>query len=212
MVKIDTERREAVVQPGVINGDLNAQLAPLGFCFSPDPGSAAISSIGGNIAENAGGMHCLKYGVTVHHVNAVECALMGGDTVRSRGGRQRAGPARPDDRLGGDARHRHRGDASRSGRCPPRRRRLLAIFDDADEAAAAVSATIAAGIIPAAMEFFDRAAVGFFDAFAPSGYPAEGEAFLLIDLDGSAAEVAARHGGGGAAPAAWGARRPSGGR
>src|SRR4051794_2823452 len=81
-LRIDPERREAVVQPGVINGDLNARVAPMGFCFSPDPGSAAISSIGGNIAENAGGMHCLKYGVTVHHINAVQCALMGGDLTR----------------------------------------------------------------------------------------------------------------------------------
>src|SRR5262249_41844861 len=79
VIQIDTERREAAVQAGVINGDLNRMVTPHGLCFSPDPGSALISSIGGNIAENAGGMHCLKYGVTVHHVNAVDCVLIGGE-------------------------------------------------------------------------------------------------------------------------------------
>ncbi|MGI8691192.1 MAG: FAD-binding oxidoreductase [Thermomicrobiales bacterium] len=188
VMTIDTERREAVVQPGVINGDLNARLAPLGFCFSPDPGSAAISSIGGNIAENAGGMHCLKYGVTDDHVNAVTCALIGGDMTRLAS-----------DDVGSDLLGLLIGSEGTLGivteatvalrPLPAVTRTLLAIFDDADDAAAAVSATIAAGIIPAAMEFFDRAAVGFFDAFSPSGYPKEGEAFLLIDLDGSEDEV-----------------------
>jgi glycolate oxidase len=189
IVRIDTERREAVVQPGVINGDLNAQIATLGFCFSPDPGSAAISSIGGNIAENAGGMHCLKYGVTVHHVNAVECALMGGDTMRLAADDR--GPDLLGLMIGSEGTLGIVTEATVALRpLPAVTRTLLAVFDDADEAAAAVSAIIAAGIIPAAMEFFDRAAVGFFDAFAPSGYPAEGEALLLIDLDGSAADVA----------------------
>ncbi|MHB8646023.1 MAG: FAD-binding oxidoreductase [Thermomicrobiales bacterium] len=188
IVTIDTERREAVVQPGVINGDLNARLAPLGFCFSPDPGSAAIASIGGNIAENAGGMHCLKYGVTDDHVNAVACALIGGDTVRFAADDR--GPDLLGLLIGSEGTLGIVTEATVALRpLPAVTRTLLAVFDDADEAAAAASATIAAGIIPAAMEFFDRRAVAFFDAFSPSGYPAEGEAFLLIDLDGSAGEV-----------------------
>jgi len=194
VLTIDTERRVAVVQPGVINGDLNARLAPLGFCFSPDPGSAAISSIGGNIAENAGGMHCLKYGVTDDHVHAVECALIGGDTMRLAAGD--SGPDLLGLLIGSEGTLGIVTEATVTLRpLPAATRTLLAIFDDADDAAAAVSATIAAGIIPAAMEFFDRAAVGFFDAFAGSGsgsgsgYPAEGEAFLLIDLDGSEEHV-----------------------
>ncbi|MDQ6602549.1 MAG: FAD-binding protein [Chloroflexota bacterium] len=190
VLTIDTERRAAVVQPGVINGDLNARLAPLGFCFSPDPGSATISSIGGNIAENAGGMHCLKYGVTDDHVHAVECALIGGDTIRLAAGD--SGPDLLGLLIGSEGTLGIVTQATVALRpLPAVTRTLLAIFDDADDAAAAVSATIAAGIIPAAMEFFDRAAVGFFDAFSPSGsgYPAEGEAFLLIDLDGSEEHV-----------------------
>jgi len=189
ILTIDTERREAVVQPGVINGDLNARLAPLGFCFSPDPGSALISSIGGNIAENAGGMHCLKYGVTDDHVNAVACVLMGGDITRLAAGD--TGPDLLGLMIGSEGTLGIITEATVAlRRLPAVTRTLLAIFDDAADATAAVSATIAAGIIPAAMEFFDRRAVAFFDAFSPSGYPAEGEAFLLIDLDGSAGEVA----------------------
>jgi len=189
VLTIDTERREAVVQPGVLNGDLNARLAPLGFCFSPDPGSAAISSIGGNIAENAGGMHCLKYGVTDDHINAVACALIGGDTMRFVA--DDTGPDLLGLLIGSEGTLGIVTEATVALRpLPAVTRTLLAVFDDADDAAAAVSATIAAGIIPAAMEFFDRAAVGFFDAFSPSGYPREGEAFLLIDLDGSAGDVA----------------------
>jgi glycolate oxidase len=191
VLTVDTERREAVVQPGVINGDLNARLASLGFCFSPDPGSAAISSIGGNIAENAGGMHCLKYGVTDDHVSAVSCTLIGGDTVRLAA--DDSGPDLLGLVIGSEGTLGIVTEATVALRpLPAVTRTLLAIFDDAEEAAAAVSATIAAGIIPAAMEFFDRAAVGFFDAFSPSGsgYPSEGEAFLLIDLDGSAGDVA----------------------
>lgn len=188
IMAIDTERRAAVVQPGVINGDLNACLAPLGFCFSPDPGSAAISSIGGNIAENAGGMHCLKYGVTDDHVNAVECALIGGALTRFAA--NDAGPDLLGLLIGSEGTLGIVTEATVALRpLPAVTRTLLAVFDDAADAAAAVSATIAAGIIPAAMEFFDRAAVGFFDAYSPSGYPQEGEALLLIDLDGNERDV-----------------------
>ncbi|HEY8291951.1 MAG TPA: FAD-linked oxidase C-terminal domain-containing protein, partial [Thermomicrobiales bacterium] len=188
VLSIDTERREAIVQPGVINGDLNARLAPLGYCFSPDPGSALISSIGGNIAENAGGMHCLKYGVTDDHVRAVECALIGGDMMRFAADDR--GPDLLGLLIGSEGTLGIVTEATVTLRpLPAVTRTLLAIFDDAEEAAAAVSAIIAAGIIPAAMEFFDRAAVGFFDAFSSSGYPTEGAAFLLIDLDGNRDEV-----------------------
>lgn len=189
VLRVDAERREAVVQPGVINGDLNRQVAPLGLCFSPDPGSALISSIGGNIAENAGGMHCLKYGVTVHHVNAVECALMGGDLLRLAADDR--GPDLLGLLIGSEGTLGVVTEATVALRpLPPVTRTLLAVFDGAEDAAAAVSETIAAGIIPAAMELFDRAAVAFFDAYAPSGYPNDAEALLLIDLDGSADAVA----------------------
>lgn len=189
IMSVDTERRSAVVQPGVINGDLNKQLAPLGFCFSPDPASAPISSIGGNIAENAGGPHCLKYGVTVHHINAVECALVGGDVIRLAA--DDTGPDLLGLLIGSEGTLGIVTEATVALRSLPAVTwTLLAVFDNAEDAAAAVSATIAAGIIPAAMELFDGAAVAIFDAYAPSGYPTDAEALLLIDLDGSADEVA----------------------
>ena len=189
VVSIDAERREAVVQAGVLNGDLQTQLAPLGLVFSPDPASRPLATIGGNIAENAGGPHCLKYGVTVHHVHAVGCVLPGGAVL------QLDAADRGPDLLGlvigsegtlavvTEARVRLRP-------LPAVTRTLLAIFDRAEDAAEAVSATIAAGIIPAAMEFFDREATRFFEAYAPSGYPTDAEALLLIDVDGTAGEVA----------------------
>jgi glycolate oxidase len=189
ILHIDTERREATVQAGVINGDLNKRVAPMGFCFSPDPGSALISSIGGNIAENAGGMHCLKYGVTVHHIHGVDCVLIGGDRVRLAADDQ--GPDLLGLLIGSEGTLGIVTEATVALRpLPAVTRTLLAVFDRADDAAAAVSATIAAGIIPAAMELFDRAAVAFFDAYAPSGYPNDADALLLIDLDGTADEVA----------------------
>ena len=190
VLHIDTARQRATVQPGVINGDLNARLAPLGYCFSPDPASAPLSTIGGNIAENAGGPHCLKYGVTVHHVEAVTCALVGGDLLHLAAGD--AGPDLLGLLIGSEGTLGIVTEATvRLRPLPAVTRTLLAAFDRAEDAAAAVSATIAAGIIPAAMEYFDRAAVAVFDAYHPTTYPKDADALLLVDLDGTAARVAA---------------------
>ena len=82
VLQVDPDGLEAVVEAGVLNGSLQARLAPLGLCFSPDPASAPLSTVGGNIAENAGGPHCLKYGVTVHHVLGLTCVLPGGDVLQ----------------------------------------------------------------------------------------------------------------------------------
>ncbi len=190
VLNIDIERERATVQPGVINGDLNALLVPRGYCFSPDPASAPISSIGGNIAENAGGPHCLKYGVTVHHIEAIECALIGGDVLRLAA--DDAGSDLLGLLIGSEGTLGIVTEATvRLRPLPAVTRTLLAAFDRAEDAVAAVSATIAAGIIPAAMEYFDRAAVAIFDAYQPTSYPKDADALLLIDLDGTAASVAA---------------------
>jgi glycolate oxidase len=189
VLSIDPERREAVVQPGVINGALNHELAPLGLCFSPDPASAVFSSIGGNIAENAGGPHCLKYGVTVHHVNGLACALPGGDVVRLGAGD--AGPDLLGVVIGSEGTLVIVTEATLALRpLPPVTRTLFAIFDDAEAAAEAVSATIAAGVIPAALEYCDGSAAAMFEEYAPAGYPTDAAAVLLVDLDGEADEVA----------------------
>ncbi len=189
VLHIDRERLRATVQPGVLNGALQTLLAPHGLCFSPDPASRALSTIGGNIMENAGGPQCLKYGVTVNHIEAVTCVLADGTTLRFAA--DDAGP----DMLGllvgsegtlgivteAEVRLRPLPDATHT---------LLCVFDSVDAAAEVVAETLAAGIVPAAMELMDRTAIGVIEAFAPSGYPTDAEAMLLIDVDGTFAEAA----------------------
>ena len=190
VLRLDPERREAVVQPGLINGELNAQLAPLGLCYSPDPASTPISTIGGNIATNAGGPHCLKYGVTFHHVTGLECALIGGDTMRLRA--DDAGPDLLGVVIGSEGTLAIVLEATlRLRPLPAETRTLLAVFADAEAAAEAVFAILATGVVPAALEYADAAAIRMFDGYAPSGYPADAGALLLVDVDGTAEEVAA---------------------
>jgi len=190
VLSIDPARRLAVVEPGVLNGALQQQLAPLGLCFSPDPASVPISTVGGNIAENAGGPHCLKYGVTVHHVEAVDCALPGGDMVELRA--NDTGPDLLGVLIGSEG---TLGVVTRATvrlrPLPAITRGLLASFTKVEEATEAVSAIIAAGVVPAALEFFDRAAAVGMERFAPSGYSMDAEATLLIDIEGEPDAVAA---------------------
>ena len=190
VLSIDPARRLAVVEPGVLNGALQQHVAPLGLCFSPDPASAPISTIGGNIAENAGGPHCLKYGVTVHHVEAVDCVLPGGDGVRLEA--TAPGPDLLGVLIGSEG---TLGVVTRATvrlrPLPAVTRSLLASFDKVEEATEAVSAIIAAGVVPAALEFFDRTAATGMERFAPSGYALDAEATLLIDVEGESDAVAA---------------------
>jgi glycolate oxidase len=190
IIGIDLARREATVEPGVLNGALQERLAPLGFCFSPDPASAPLASIGGNIAENAGGPHCLKYGVTVHHVNALTAVLVGGEQVRLAA--TDPGPGLLGVVIGSEGTLAIVTEAALALRpLPAMTRTLLAAFDDAEAAVEAVTATLAAGILPAALEFFDQEAALRFERYAPSGYPTDAEAVLLVDLDGEPEEVQA---------------------
>jgi glycolate oxidase len=189
IVGIDPERREATVEPGVINGELQKALAPHGLYYSPDPASAAFSSIGGNIAENAGGPHCLKYGVTVHHVNGVECALIGGERLRLAA--TDTGPDLLGVVIGSEGTLGIvTGATLNLLTLPAVTRTLLAVFDDADAAAQAVSAIIAAGVVPAALEYCDNTAIVLFERYERTGYPADAAAVLLIDIDGDPDEVA----------------------
>jgi glycolate oxidase len=189
VLEINPEECIAVVEPGLLNGDLQQRLAPHRLCFSPDPASAPLSSIGGNIAENSGGPHCLKHGVTVHHVDAVDCVLIGGDVVRLQADDH--GPDLLGVLLGSEgtlgvvtqARLRLRP-------LPATTSSLMAAFDDLDAAIEAVSNILHAGVIPAALEFMDHASVAVAEAMAPTGYPTDAEAILLIDIEGSDADVA----------------------
>ena len=189
VMEIDAEGQRAVVEPGVINGDLQARVAPLGLCFSPDPASREISSIGGNICENSGGPGCIKYGVTFHHVVAVDLALAGGRvvTLTEDDGCDLLGVViGSEGTLGVVTRA-----VVRLRPLPEARWTALAAFGRVEEAAETVSAIIAAGLLPAALEFCDARQVELCEAWKPSGYPLDAGAILFAELDGTADEVAA---------------------
>ncbi len=190
VLRIDPEERVAVVEPGLLNGTLNAQLEQHGLCFSPDPASAPLSSIGGNIAENSGGPHCMKHGVTVHHVLGVECVLLGGDVLRLHASDR--GPDLLGVVIGSEGTLAVTTQAELHLRpLPALTSSLLAVFDDIEAAIDAVSDILSAGVIPAALEFMDRPSLEVAEAMAPTGYPADADAILLIDIEGSESEVAA---------------------
>ena len=154
-VDIDDER--AVVQPGVVNLELTRRAAPHGYFYAPDPSSQQVCSIGGNVAENSGGAHCLKYGFTAHHVTGLEVVLADGSV-------ERLGGYAPDP-VGYDLIGAFVGSEGTLGiatevtvrltRTPESVRTLLAAFTTMDDAGAAVTAIIAAGIVPAAVEMMD---------------------------------------------------------
>ncbi len=190
--EVRPEDQRAVVEPGVINLDITRAATPHGYYYAPDPSSQQICSIGGNVAENSGGAHCLKYGFTAHHVLAAEFVTADGDTVQ-------LGQAAPDspgyDLLGAVI-----GSEGTLGivtsvtvrlvRLPEEVRTLLVGFDSTDQAGAATSAIIAAGVVPAAIEMMDALAIEAAEAAVRCNYPAGAGAVLVIELDGAAAEVA----------------------
>ena len=188
IVEIDAQARRAVVEPGVINADLKAAAAPAGLVYAPDPASTPISTIGGNIAENAGGPGCIKYGVTFHHVLAVDVALTDGRMLTFSDGDEV-------DLLGVTVGSEGiLGVVTRAVLnlmpIPAARWTALASFDRVEDAARTVSEIIAAGILPAALEMCDKRLVGVMEAYLPSGYPTDKEAILIVELDGEPDDVA----------------------
>lgn len=186
IIEVDLDNRIAWVEPGVLNLDLSTQLKPLGFHFAPDPSSQQVCTIGGNVANNSGGPHCLAYGVTSAHVAAIEVVLPDG-TVTVLGDLT----AEP---SGYDLRGLFIGSEGTMGvatkiavrltQNPPEVRTLLLDFSDVRDGAAAVSAIIAQGLIPAALEMMDHRAIEVVEAFVNAGYPTEADAVLLVELDG----------------------------
>ncbi|MEV7624978.1 FAD-linked oxidase C-terminal domain-containing protein [Actinoplanes sp. NPDC089786] len=184
----------AVVQPGVINLDVSKAARPHGYYYAPDPSSQQICSIGGNVAENSGGAHCLKYGFTTNHVVGAQVVTPRGDLVRLGGD---APDAPGYDLLGAFV-----GSEGTLGlatevtvrlvRRPEAVRTLLAGFPSTDEAGAATSAIIAAGVVPAAIEMMDALAIEAAEAAVRCGYPDGAGAVLVVELDGPAAEVSAQ--------------------
>ncbi|WP_420813682.1 FAD-linked oxidase C-terminal domain-containing protein [Planosporangium thailandense] len=184
----------AVVEPGVINLQVTRAATPAGYYYAPDPSSQQICSIGGNVAENSGGAHCLKYGFTTNHVTGVEIVTPDGDLVRLGG---RAPDAPGYDLLGAFV-----GSEGTLGiatevtvrlvRLPETVRTLLAAFDTTDAAGAATSAIIGAGVVPAAIEMMDALAIEAAEAAVHCDYPAGAGAVLIVELDGPAADVEAQ--------------------
>jgi len=188
---IDPLARTAIVQPGVRNLAISQAAAPYGLFYAPDPSSQIACTIGGNVAENAGGVHCLKFGLTVHNVRRVRAVLITGEIVE----------------LGGEALdapgydllaliHGSEGLLAVMTEItvklmpkPELAQVALAAFDDLEKAGAAVGAIIAAGIIPGGMEMMDQPATRAVEQFVHANYPLDAAAVLLVESDGTPAEV-----------------------
>ncbi|WP_250035285.1 FAD-linked oxidase C-terminal domain-containing protein [Paractinoplanes maris] len=184
----------AVVEPGVINLQVTKAATPHGYYYAPDPSSQQICSIGGNVAENSGGAHCLKYGFTTNHVTGLQIVAPDGELVRL-GGRALDPPGY--DLIGAFVGSEGTlGVATevtvRLTRLPESVRTLLAAFPSIDAAGAATSAIIAAGVVPAAIEMMDALAIEAAEAAVACGYPPGAAAVLIVELDGPVAEVEAQ--------------------
>jgi glycolate oxidase len=190
ILDIDIANLRATVEPGVTNLDITARVAPFGCYYAPDPSSQAVCSIGGNIAENSGGAHCLKYGFTVHHVLGVEAVLPNGNLVQIGGstldtpGLDLLGVI-----VGSEGTLAVVTKATlRLLRRPESVVTLLAGFRSIDEAGAAVSAIIGCGVVPAAVEMMDRLTIEAAEAAVHPGFP-DASAVLIVELDGPRIEV-----------------------
>jgi glycolate oxidase len=188
VLAVDLDAGQVVVEPGVTNLDVTRAVAAAGFYYAPDPSSQQVCTIGGNVAENSGGAHCLKYGFTVNHVLAAAVVLPDGELVELSVWDE--GP----DLLGAFV-----GSEGTLGiatkltlrvlRAPETVRTLLAGFLHTDAAGAAVSGTIAAGILPAAIEMMDAITIEAAEAAVGAGYPPGCGAVLIVELDGPRAQV-----------------------
>ncbi|MEN3361144.1 MAG: glycolate oxidase [Mycobacteriales bacterium] len=194
IVEMAPADERAVLEPGVINLAVTAAATPHGYYYAPDPSSQQICSIGGNVAENSGGAHCLKYGFTTNHVLGAEVVTGDGELVRLGG--------RAPDSPGYDLLGAFVGSEGTLGiavevtvrlvRLPETVRTLLAGFPSTDAAGAATSAIIGAGVVPAAVEMMDALAIEAAEAAVHCGYPAGAGAVLIVELDGPGAEVDAQ--------------------
>mgnify|MGYP001357068541 FL=1 len=191
ILEIDYANRCVVAQPGVTNLGITNAVAHAGFYYAPDPSSQIACTIGGNIAENSGGVHCLKYGLTTNNVLGVELVLMNGEIVRiggkhlDAGGYDLLGVITGSEGLLGVVTE----VTVRILRKPETARAVLLGFPSVAAGGACVAAIIGAGIIPGGMEMMDRPAIHAAEAFVHAGYPLDVESLLIVELDGPQAEV-----------------------
>ncbi len=191
VLEIDYENRCATVQPGVVNAYLSMLTRPHGYHFAPDPSSQIASTIGGNVAENAGGPHTLKYGVTTHHVLGMTVVLPDGNILKT-GGKERYHP-------GVDLTSLMTGSEGTLGivteiivnleRNPETVRTFLLIFDEVARATDAVSIILEGGIVPAALEMIDQLCIRAVEGKLKAGFPVDAGAILLVELDGDPQQV-----------------------
>jgi glycolate dehydrogenase FAD-linked subunit len=191
ILEIDLASQRIVVEPGVANLDVTRAVAADGYFYAPDPSSQQVCTIGGNVAENSGGAHCLKYGFTAHHVTGLTFVLPDGEVVEL--GDKALDPDGPDllgvivgseGTLGIATRI-----TLRLVRAPQAVRTLLAAFDTMDAAGAAVSGIVAAGLMPSAIEMMDRLTIDAAERAVAPGYPEGAGAVLLVELDGVVEQV-----------------------
>jgi glycolate oxidase len=193
ILEIDLDNQRAVVEPGVTNTEVSLAVGPTHF-YPPDPSSQVVCSIGGNVAENSGGAHCFKYGFTTNYVCGLEVVLSDGEVVRTGGKRA--------DVPGYDLRAALVGSEGTLGvvtkvwlrvvPVPETVRTLAAFFPSPERAGEAVSAIVGAGVVPGAIEMMDRLSIQASEQMAHAGWPTDAGAALVIELDGSQAEVEAR--------------------
>jgi glycolate oxidase len=191
VLEIDTENRTATIQPGMRNLAISEAVAHLGLYYAPDPSSQIACTIGGNVAENAGGVHCLKYGLTIHNIVSVKVATIEGDiielgsnTLDTPGLNLLALMIGSEGMLGMVVEVTVRLLA-----IPESARVVMGIFDSVKKAGDSVALIIASGIIPAGIEMMDNPAIRAAEDFVHAGYPVDAEAILLCELDGTEEEV-----------------------
>ncbi len=193
LLHVDTENRRAVVEPGFVNLKLTNSISDRGYYYAPDPSSQYACTIGGNVAENAGGAHCLKYGVTTNHILGLEVVLPNGEIIE-------IGKDGIPDAPGYDLLGLLTGSEGTLGivtkitvrilKNPEGKKTVLAYFDKVEDGSQAVSDIISAGMVPAALEMMDKIAIeGVEQAGFPVGHPLDIEALLLIEVDGIAAGI-----------------------
>jgi len=188
VLSVDLPRRRAVVGPGITNLALQNYLAPLGYCFAPDPASQKVSTLGGNVGENAGGPHCLKYGVTADHIEGLVGILSDGSIVR-------LGEMAEGECALGSTRALVGSEGTlaifteimvRLEPLPPAVKTILAVYDRLEDAGRSVSEIIARRMLPATLELMDRTTLNVIEESFHLGYPTDAEGALLIELDGLA--------------------------
>ncbi|MGQ0793342.1 MAG: FAD-linked oxidase C-terminal domain-containing protein [Deltaproteobacteria bacterium] len=193
ILEIDLENQRVVVEPGVVNISVTNAVSAAGYYYAPDPSSQIVCTIGGNVAENSGGVHCLKYGVTTNHITGLEVVLANGEII-TLGGKSA-------DATGYDLLGLFVGSEGLLGiatkitlkilRKPETMKTLFASFDRVEDAGLAVASITARGVIPAGMEIMDNLSIRAVEDTVHAGYPVDAGAILLVELDGPSAEVEA---------------------